>query len=181
MKFIKKHWSNILFGVLIVLLFIPQSGRPIRVFVNRLFAFSPSIESNEDRDKLDTYNWKLVDLSGNQVDFNDFKGKKIVVNFWATWCPPCIAEMPSMQALYADYQDKVVFLFVTNDDNAAITKFLSKNNFDIPIYREVTAAPAVLQTNSLPTTYLINESGEIVINKTGAADWNTTKVRALLD
>ena len=181
MNFIKKHWSNILFGVLIVLLFIPQTGRPIRVFVNRLFAFSPSIESEGKRDQLDNYNWNLVDMEGKRVDFNQFKGKKILINFWATWCPPCIAEMPSMQALYDDYEDKVVFLFITNDEDAAISKFLSKHEYTFPIYREGSEAPKLLHTNSLPTTYLINETGEIVIDKTGAADWNTEKVRALLD
>ena len=181
MNFVKKHWSNILFGVLIVLLFIPQTGRPIKVFINRLFAFSPSVESVDERVKLESYNWELVDLNGNSVDFNDFKGKKILVNFWATWCPPCIAEMPSLQALYSDYKNKVVFLFVTNEDDAAISKFLSKNNYDIPIYRRISTPPKAIQTNSLPSTFLINEAGEIVIDKTGAADWNTDKVRALLD
>jgi len=180
-NFIKKHWSNILFGIIIILLFIPQTGKPIRVFVSRLFAFSPSIESEDKREVLSDYNWQLADLEGNPIDFNQYKGKKIVLNFWATWCPPCVAEMPSMQALYNDYKDKAVFLFVANDDDEAIQKFLTKGNYAIPVYRELTLAPKLLQTNSLPTTYIINEKGEIVIDKTGAADWNSDKVRALLE
>ncbi|MBT8327121.1 MAG: TlpA family protein disulfide reductase [Bacteroidia bacterium] len=181
MNFIKKQWSNILFGVLILLLVVPQTAIPIKAFVSRLFAFSPSIENVDERAKLDSYNWNLVDLNGKTVDFNDYKGKKIIVNFWATWCPPCVAEMPSMQALYNDYKDKVVFLFVTNENEPAITKFLDKNDYTLPIFKSVSVPPKVLQTKSLPTTYLINEEGEIVIDKTGAADWNSDKVRALLD
>ena len=181
MNFIQKNWSNILFGIFILLLFIPQTGKPIRVFVNRLLAFSPGIEAEGKRDVLTDYNWNLTDLQGNTVDFNQFKGKKIVVNFWATWCPPCVAEMPSMQELYSDYKDKVVFLFITNDDNEALQKFKEKYNYDIPVYREKSRTPALLQSNSLPTTYVINEKGEIVIDKTGAADWNSGKVRALLE
>lgn len=181
MNFIKKNWSNILFGILIILLFIPQTGKPIRVFMSRLLAFSPSIEKEGSREVLTDYNWQLADSDGNPIDFNQYKGKKIVLNFWATWCPPCVAEMPSMQALYNDYKDKAVFLFVANDDDEAIQKFLAKGNYTIPVYRELTLAPKLLQTNSLPTTYIINEKGEIVIDKTGAADWNSDKVRALLE
>lgn len=181
MNFIRKHWSNILFGIFILLLFIPQTGKPIKVFVNRLLAFSPSVTAESKRDVLTDYNWKLVDLEGNAVDFNQYRGKKIVLNFWATWCPPCIAEMPSMQALYDDYTDKAVFLFVTNDDDEKIQKFLAKDMYTFPIYKEVSLAPELLQTNSLPTTFVINEKGEILIDKTGAANWNSEKVRALLD
>lgn len=181
MEFIKKHWSNILFGVFVVLLFVPQTGKPIRVFVSRTLAFSPSIEKEGRRDMLTDYNWELADLNGKSVNLSRYKGKKIVINFWATWCPPCIAEMPSMQALYNDYKDRAVFLFVTNDGSEAIQKFMTKGNYTLPIYSEQSAAPKLLQTNTLPTTYILNEMGEILINKTGAADWNSTKVRMLLD
>jgi thiol-disulfide isomerase/thioredoxin len=180
-NWIKKNWSNILFGVLIVLLLVPQTGRPIKVFVNRLLAFSPGVESADDIETLQDYNWKLRDLQGQLIDFKTFKGKKIVVNYWATWCPPCIAEMPSMQALHDDYKDKVAFVFVTNDDEDAIRKFMAKHDYTLPIYRAESDAPRLLETNSLPTTYLINETGEILINKTGAADWNSAEVRGLLD
>ncbi|AWV97068.1 TlpA family protein disulfide reductase [Arcticibacterium luteifluviistationis] len=181
MNWIKKNYGNVLWGLFIVLLFIPQTGTPIKVFINRLIAFSPSVEAVEDRKTLEDYQWQLRDLDGRVVNFQEFKGKKVVVNFWATWCPPCIAEMPSMQALYNDYKDKAVFVFVTNDDREAIDKFISKRHFQIPIYQALSSAPALLEGNSLPTTYLIDESGAILIEKTGAADWNSDKVRALLE
>lgn len=180
-NWITKNWSNILFGLFILLLLIPQTGTPIKVFVNRLLAFSPGVESAEDRIVLQDYNWKLQDMHGQIVDFSDFKGKKVFVNFWATWCPPCIAEMPSMQALYADYQDKAVFVFVTNDDEVIVENFIDKYGYTFPIYKVVSAAPSELETDVLPTTYLINEKGEILIDKTGVADWNSKSVRELLD
>lgn len=180
-NWIKQNWSNILFGVFIILILVPQTGKPIKVFVNRLIAFSPSVENEADREVLVDYNWNLRAMNGEAVDFNSFNDKKILVNFWATWCPPCIAEMPSMQALYDDYKGKAVFVFVTNDDKAAIDKFIKKHNYTFPIYQAVSSAPLLLETSTLPTTYLINEKGEILIDKTGAADWNSDKVRALLD
>ncbi len=181
MQFVKKHWSNILFVILIVLLFIPQTGKPIRVFVGRLLAFSPSVEQESKREVLRDFNWQLVDLDGHKVNLQDYKGKKILINFWATWCPPCVAELPSMQALYSDYKNDVAFLFVTNDDDATIAKFLQKDIYTVPIFHPITEAPEAIRTYSLPTTYLINEKGEIVIEQTGAANWNSNKVRALLN
>lgn len=180
-NWIKKNWSNILFGIFIVLLLVPQTGTPIKVFVNRLLAFSPGVESADDRVVLQEYNWQLQDMDGQVVDFKSFKDKKILVNFWATWCPPCIAEMPSMQALYEDYSDKVAFVFVTNDDRAVVAKFINKNGYTFPIYQAVSAAPSELESDALPTTYLINEKGEILIDKTGAANWNSKSVRELLN
>jgi thiol-disulfide isomerase/thioredoxin len=181
MNFIKKHWSNILFGILIVLLFIPQTGKPIKIFVNRLLSFAPSTESEKNRETLESFDWNLVDLEGNMVDLNQYKGNKILINFWATWCPPCIAEMPSMQALYNDYKDKAVFLFVTNDNRPEVDQFLSKENYNLPIYQSASSPPAQLQSSSLPTTFLINEEGDIIIKKVGSANWNSEKVRKLLD
>lgn len=181
MAFLKKHWSNILFGILIVLLFIPQTGKPIRIFVSRLIAFSPSVKSEEDREVLKDWNWKLLNEEGQVIDFNAYRGKKILLNFWATWCPPCIAEMPSLQELHNDYKDEVVFLFVTQDEEEALQKFLQKGGYDLPIYRPYSNPPELLRSNSLPTTFLINEQGEILIRKVGAADWNSEKVRRLLD
>jgi thiol-disulfide isomerase/thioredoxin len=178
---IKKNWSNVLFGIFVVLLLVPQTGRPIKVFVNRILAFSPSIESADDREILQDYNWILRDRQGETLDFQSLKGKKIVVNFWATWCPPCIAEMPSMQALYNDYKDKAVFIFLTNEDSEAIHKFTDRYGYGFPIYQEVSATPSTLETNTLPTTYIINEKGEILVNKTGAAAWNSANIRSLLE
>lgn len=146
-----------------------------------MLAFSPGITDADERKVLSSYDWQLADMQGNRVDFNAFKGKKIVINFWATWCPPCVAEMPSMQALYDDYGDQVVFIFVTNEDKATVSTFLQKNDYTFPVYQPRSIAPAELQSKALPTTYLISEKGEIVIHKTGAADWNTEKVRGLLE
>lgn len=177
----KKQWSNVLLFALLILLLIPQTGRPIKVFVHRLIAFSPSEIKEDKREMLSNYDWRLRDMQGNSVDFNAFQGKKILVNFWATWCPPCIAEMPSMQALYNDYKDEVVFLFVTNDDNNTVSGFLQKNNYQLPVYTTVTAPVQELESSSLPTTCIIDEEGSIVIRKVGSADWNSASVRELLE
>jgi thiol-disulfide isomerase/thioredoxin len=181
MNWIKKNWSTILLGTFISLLLIPQTGVPIKVFINRVIAFSPEVKNVNDRIILQDFNWNLVDLNGKVLNLKEFQGKKVLINFWATWCPPCISEMPSMQALYEDYNDKAVFIFVTNDERASIDKFIAKHHYTFPIYQPLSPAPTLLEGNSLPTTYLIDESGNILIKKTGSANWNSKKVRDLLE
>ncbi|MCK4562835.1 MAG: TlpA family protein disulfide reductase, partial [Flavobacteriaceae bacterium] len=108
MEFIKKNLSNILFFGFIIFLFTPY-GLPVRATLIKGVSFVTtrvfSMEIDKDeRIKLSTYDWQLADAQGNKVDFNTFKNKVIVVNFWATWCPPCIAEMPAFEKLYQDYK-----------------------------------------------------------------------------
>ena len=185
MEFIKKNISNILFFAFIIFLFTPF-GLPVRTYLIKGVSYvstrvlNMEIEESE-REHLNSYDWQLVDLQANDVDFKLLKGKVIVVNFWATWCPPCIAEMPSFQKLYDDYQNKVEFLFVANDDESKVKKFIDDKNYTFQVYFQMTKSPEELQSNSLPTTFIISKKGEIVVNKTGAADWNSGKVRKLLD
>ena len=181
MNWIKKNWGNLLWGIFFIMILIPQTGTPIKVFMNRILAFSPSIEALSDRKTLQDYNWVLRDAQGKTVNLKDYRGKKIIINFWATWCPPCIAEMPSMQALYDDFGEETVFLFVTSDDKGSIEKFMAKHKYSLPIYEPLSVRPEVLSGNSLPTTFFIDEAGTILIHKIGSADWNSQKVRALLE
>jgi len=185
MKFIKKNLSNIIFIAFIIFLFTPL-GLPFRATLIKgvtyvtTRVFNMEIDKN-DRVKISNKDWQLVGLKGQQVNFKDFKDQVILINYWATWCPPCIAEMPSFQKLYDDYKDKMVFLFVANDEMNRVEKFIENKKYHIPVYFQISQGPSEMQSNSIPTTYIINKEGEIVVNKTGAADWNSGKVRDMLD
>jgi len=181
MTFFKKNWSNILFAIVVVLLLIPQTSMPIKVFVSRLFVFSPSELNETESVVLQEYNWNLSDQSGRKVNFSHSKGKVTLVNFWATWCPPCVAEMPSLQKLYDTYGSKVDFYFVSSETPEKIQKFLQKRGYTFPFYIESHMPPKELQTRSLPTTYLISKEGRIIIHETGAANWNSEKVYIIVD
>src|SRR5690554_7726951 len=111
-KFIKKHWSNILFVVFLALLIIPQTRMPIQVFVQRIISFSPSETSKDKREVLQDYQWPLGTMEGAEINFGPSRERVAAVNLWATWCPHCVAEMPSFQKLNDDYKNKVDFYFV---------------------------------------------------------------------
>jgi len=176
MELIKKHYSNVLFGIAIILMLYT----PTRIKILSFISLSPSIESVEDRVQLTNYNWQLKGVNTANLDFNDAKGKVVLVNFWATTCAPCVAEMPSIQDLYSDYGDKMVFVLATHQDKASITPFLKERGFTLPIYNSASSSPGVFETRTIPRTFLLNKKGEIVVD-TGRADWNSDKIRAYID
>lgn len=181
MKIFKSQWSNIIFIVVILALIIPQTRKPIQIFVNKLISFAPSVNDEEDREKIADYNWVLEDIRGKRTEFSNFQDQVVIINFWATWCPPCLAEMPDFQKLYEDYGNKVKFFFVTNEEHATVDAFLKRKRFDLPTYRMLTKAPEPLDGRTLPTTYVLDKGGEIVVDKVGAANWNSDSFRKTLD
>lgn len=182
MKLKKSQYSNLLFLVIISLLLIPQTRKPIQVFLQKgLAQFSPSVIDETKQKRLTDYNWKLKNLDGEFYDFNETQGRVVLVNFWATWCPPCIAELPSLSALYEDYKQRVEFIFITNEDSDKVTSYLDKNDINIPVFHSLTVVPKMLETTSIPRTLLIDKDGTIIIDKTGAANWGSDTVRAELE
>ena len=183
MKFSKSQIKNIIFLVVITVLLVPQTRKPIQIWLHKGFALfsSPSTINEAKQKKLKNYNWTLKDKNETILNFKHLKGKVVLVNFWATWCPPCIAEMPSMQELYNDYKNKVEFVFISNEDFSKINSFLSKNNYTFITYKTATNSPEVLHVSSIPRTFLIDKFGNIVIDKTGAANWNSNTVRSTID
>ncbi|MEP3836363.1 MAG: TlpA disulfide reductase family protein [Algibacter sp.] len=174
--------KNIIFFVLIGLLLIPQTRKPIQVFLNKgLALFAPSTIDVSKQNKISDYNWLLKGENNNDVNFSTTKNKVVLVNFWATWCPPCIAEMPSMQLLYEDYKDKIEFVFVSNEDFQVTNNFLIKNEYTFSSYKAISKHPDVFNVTSIPRTFLIDKSGNIVIDKTGASNWNSETVRSTID
>ena len=173
--------KNVLYFVIIALMIIPQTRKPIQVMLHKgLALFSPSVEAEEDTVFINYTSWQLQDAKGNVVDFKDFKGKVVLINFWATWCPPCIAEMPNLQKLHDAYKDKVVFLFVSNEKKEVINSFVSKNTYSFNVYTPLSTS-SEFEISSIPRTFLINKEGKIIIDKEGAANWNSEKVREILD
>lgn len=185
MNFIRKNLSNILFVLFVLFLFSPY-GLPVRALLIKGVSmvttqlFGLEIDEKE-RLSVTNKKWLLQDFNGNTVDFNDLQGKVVLLNYWATWCPPCIAEMPGMQDLYNQYGDRVTFLFVAHDEPERVRGFIEKNSYTFPVYFEMSSAPQELGSNSLPTTYVIDSKGRIAVEKVGAADWNSKKVRNLLE
>ena len=115
----------------------------------------------------------VQDGEGNPVKLSDFFGKPIVLNFWASWCPPCKAELPDFEEAYKKYDGKVVFLMVNMTDNQRETvqvakDFVSSQGYTFPVYYDVNyQAATVYGVRSIPQTYFISAEGEPVAYATG--------------
>ncbi len=129
------------------------------------------------------YNFKLMNESGEIIDAQSLKGKTIFMNIWATWCAPCVAEMPGINSLYSKLKDDsdVVFLMISHDTDFNKAKDWVKNKgFEFPIYRMATTLPDIYETNVVPSTFVISNEGEVVVKKTGMANYDTRRFRKLL-
>lgn len=120
-------------------------------------------------------NFTLTDMQGEEVSLSQYRGKVVILNFWATWCPPCREEMPSMEELYQRTRDQgLVMLAVNVEENGrqAVRRFLDKTPYSFPILldseRSVQSAYGVFR---FPESFIIDRNGVVVEKIIGARDW----------
>lgn len=120
--------------------------------------------------------FKLIDLSGAAVKLSDYKGKVIFLNFFATWCPPCREEMPSLQALYEKMKGKDFEMLAVSLDRAGasvVMPFIKKGGYTFKVLLDPEGRVASqYQIFSIPTTFILNKQGKIVEKVIGARDWS---------
>lgn len=140
-----------------------------------------AVEAAQDGEpSLAHLNASFTNVNGESVKLADLKGKVVVINFWATWCPPCIIEMPSLDKLALDQKDNenLVFMAVEVDRNIEkAAKFMAKNKYALPLYTLNDDLPEELQTNSIPMTVVLDKQGAIVVKHTGMVDFNEPAIK----
>jgi peroxiredoxin len=120
--------------------------------------------------------FELKTLAGDTVKLSDFKGKKVMLNFWATWCPPCKAEMPAMEEFHKEAGDDVVILAVNIDPHLDVKAFVDENGITFPIpLDEEDIVNETYQVLSIPTTYFIDTKGNIGNKYIGAMNLDAMK------
>ena len=115
----------------------------------------------------------VTDADGNEVKLSDFRGKGVVLNFWASWCGPCKSEMPHFQEAYEQYGDKLHFLMVNmstafGDTQGDAEKLMTKNGYTFPVYYDTAAECAYSYgVSGIPMTFFIDKNGNLVSGKSG--------------
>ena len=136
---------------------------------------------NEDFD----FQFTIKDLEGNKLSFDQYKGKVIFLNLWATWCGPCRAEMPGIQNLYVKMDhEKVAFIMLSIDkdsDKGKIVDYLKKREFTFKAYQPSGYLPEQLRIPSIPTTFIISKEGKIVRKEVGSMRYDTSKFKKFLE
>jgi thiol-disulfide isomerase/thioredoxin len=115
---------------------------------------------------------KLTELSGTSIDLHQFRGKTIFINFWATWCKPCIQELPFIsKAMEKINDERVVFLFASNEAVEEIEQFRKKHSYKFHYVQLENLEELNIMT--LPTTYIFNPDGQLVFSEMGYREWDT--------
>ena len=127
---------------------------------------------------------QFSDLDNNIFSIQDFKGKNLFINYWATWCNPCLAEMPYMAELYEKYknEDDIVFLYLSREELNTIKNYIPKDESlqKLPIYKIITD-DEFFATSGIPTTFIINSDGKVIVKDLGSAFWNDESVYKFID
>jgi len=183
----KNKWfsvSNIIMVLMMVFfsatILSPQvKGWTIQMLM-KVGLFQPQINKQTDEASVQSLpNAIFRDGGGKMVDLASLKGKVVFINFWAPWCPPCIAEMPSINELYGKFgdPDNVVFLMVDVDKNHQKSdNFMKKHGYDLEVVIPASEIPSVFMQGTIPTTLIVNKEGKMVYSQEGVADYNNPEL-----
>lgn len=187
--------SNLIYGSIIaLLLFITFDGNAKALVIQGLMKaglFRTHIPINNKKiDK--SYNYDAADFremvfqgsEGQTFNLSSLKGKVIFINFWATWCPPCRAELPSINKLYKNFKNnnRIKFLMVDVDGKyKSSVKFMERHHWDLPVYTVEGDIPPVYLNGAIPATVILDKNGTMVVNHVGAANYDTRDIEKGLE
>ncbi len=126
----------------------------------------------------------VAGVASEQLRLSDFQGKVRFVNFWATWCPPCKEEMPSMERLYRRYKERGFTILAISIDGqtAAVAPFVTSLKLTFPIGLDPTLAVSNdYAVRALPSSYLVDRSGNVVAVALGPRDWDSSAAHAVIE
>lgn len=131
----------------------------------------------------DLPSFDIRDVNDKTVNLSSFAGKKVFVNLWASWCPPCKAELPSIEKLYNSVnKDKAVFVMISLDDNYLAGKnFLTRNNPALPFYYPAGQLPALFNVEGIPATFIFDETGKLIHRQDGMSKYDTDEFIQMLN
>ena len=125
----------------------------------------------------------LKDESGSEIRYSELEGKTLFINLWATWCPPCIAELPDIESLVREMESEgdIEFILLNLDkDPQKALDFLSRKDLDLPVFFKASALPDELSVRSIPTTFVVGKTGRIVFQHSGIASYNNDSFKSFL-
>ena len=141
------------------------------------------LSGNLPKSQIQLKDFKIFDMENKSHQLFDYKGKVILLNFWATWCPPCRAEMPSMEKLSNEYKNKnFTVLAVSAEDFKTVKNFITTNKYTFPVFTDDNGQlNNAYGTGSIPTTYLIDKNGNMIAQFVGSREWDSQTAKDLIN
>lgn len=177
----KKKWLNksnlgnaLFFAILLVFIFSSDAKSWVMQGLMKVGFFQPEVNQLANTKPIYTTSVKFANQEGQVVDLDNLRGKVVFINFWATWCPPCIAEMPTINNFYQKYKDNsnLVFLMVDVDgDLRKSEQFMQRKNFSLKVWSAASEIPNNFLNESIPTTVILDKKGKMVFHHEGGADY----------
>ena len=182
-QYIRSNIGNVIFIIITALVFFNTDARTLLIrgfMLTGLFNVEVNTEIKKSNlNRLAPAGMTFRKENGELLNLSENKGKVYFINFWASWCPPCRAEMPSINNLASkiENKDKISFIMVDVDNKMdASVKYMKKYSFNLQVYSSVSPIPEQIFNGTLPTTLIIGPHGNIVFHHTGMADYNTTEM-----
>ena len=168
--------------ILVLFIFFPQQvNAQISSETERLLRAARITVLNQSADPHD---FTLSFLNGGSGTLSDYKGKVVILNFWATWCPPCRAEMPSMETLYQRYKDQGLEMLAVNlrENNAVVRQFIRNGGYTFPVLMDNDGRTGnTYGIEAIPTSFIIDRDGKIIGRLVGSIYWDTPQVFAAFE
>lgn len=122
----------------------------------------------------------LKDMQDKEVSLSSFKGRAVLLNFWASWCPTCTEEMPAINKLHKAYVGKglTVVTVSTDKSRTGLSNYLAKNQFDFVVLKDTDSKVArQFKVSSIPMTFLLDKNGVVVRKYVGEEEWNSEEIK----
>src|SRR5690606_34076818 len=169
-----------LMGIAIVIMMVSPDAKS---FMLRQMMLTGLFNASINQDDSGTSNQPAIDFrfeddNGKIQNTSSLRGKVVFINFWASWCPPCRAEFPSIESLYSNYKTNPdIFFLMVNEDNdvAAAYAYLKNKKYSVPFYKAMGNVPGEIYTGALPTTIVLDKDGKIRFHHTGFANYGSEK------
>lgn len=170
---------DLLLLTVLVMVLIPSTRVKIQQLILEIgITSSGKIDNSKFTVPASFYNWQLVSSKGETINMQQFKNKVVFINFWATWCPPCVAELPYIDDLNGEFKDNsnVEIITVVNESFDKVSSFMRRRNFSFNVFQSRIGQPLFLNKSSIPTTFVIDKGGKLVLEKTGSYKWNSQQI-----
>ncbi|MBK1442268.1 TlpA family protein disulfide reductase [Parapedobacter sp. ISTM3] len=179
-QYLKKNGFTILMVIVVgAMLASPDAKSFVLRQLMATGLFNASIDKNDaGTSPQANTDFDFANEKGNVQNTASFRGKVVFINFWASWCPPCRAEFPSIETLYTKLKDNpnIFFLTINEDSDLATGKaYLDKEKFSVPMYQSNGNVPAEVYSGALPTTVVLDKSGKVRFHHTGFANYASDK------
>jgi len=183
-------WSNlstVILGLLVVVLLVSPKAKAVMIQgLMKVGFFRPPMATTLSVTPSDftPIDLDLMSADGTSFNVSHQKGRVIILNFWATWCPPCIAEMPSIDKLAAHFKGNLNLLIVPIDvdgDFAKSIAFMKHKGYALPVFNIQGKVPQGLVGDAIPTTVIIDKAGRIAARHEGAADYSDPRFIAFIN